>query len=375
MVLAAVTDPLASSGNAGPWPDSLSREAKHGPASVPGLVSVVIIFHNEERYLSKAVESVRAQTYPHWEMLLVDDGSSDSSPAIARRLAGESPQQIRVLTHADGVNRGMSASRNLGLVNARGEYVAFLDADDEYLPERLQRHVEVLAAYPAIQMSVSDHIRLFADDSDGSEATEFARPFFVVGDQIWRPPMGLMVIMCSRFLGLGICNVTVRRHTALAVGGFNADFTGMYEDQVFISRVLVSHPVYVLQAYLARYRYHPASFTRRLKEAGRFNEGVAHADTIRFVDWLLAHLACHGIDDPWLHRMVEAQRGSRAGPAQRLRVVVAALFKRALRQILPIRWHRRLLLIDYQRECRRARQSYTRLAAKLTQRALERAGR
>jgi len=370
-----VIDALASPGNAGQWPERLPTNAEHGPASVPGLVSVVIIFHNEERYLTKAVASVYAQTFPHWEILLVDDGSSDSSPGIARRLAEENPQQIRVLMHPGGVNRGMSASRNLGLVNARGDYVAFLDADDEYLPERLQRHVEVLAAYPDIQMSVSDHIRLFADDGDGSGTTEFARPFFVVGDQIWRPPMGLMVIMCSRFLGLGICNVTVRRHTALAVGGFNADFTGMYEDQVFISRVLVSHPVYVLQAYLARYRYHPASFTRRLKEAGRFNEGVAHADTIRFVDWLLAHLACHGIDDPWLHRMVEAQRGSRAGPAQRLRVVVAALFKRALRQILPIRWHRRLLLIDYQRECRRARQSYTRLAAKLTQRALERAGR
>jgi glycosyltransferase involved in cell wall biosynthesis len=371
-----VTGVFDDTGSAIASPDGLSSEdAELGSGNVPGLVSVVIIFHNEECYLSKAVESVRAQTYPHWEMLLVDDGSSDASPGIARRLAEENPQQIRVLMHPGGVNRGMSASRNLGLVNARGEYVAFLDADDEYLPERLQRHVEVLAAYPDIQMSVSDHIRLFADDGDGSAATEFARPFFVVGDQIWRPPLGLMVIMGTRFLGLGICNVTVRRRTALAVGGFNADFTGMYEDQVFISRVLVSHPVYVLQAYLARYRYHPASFTRRLKEAGKFHEGVAHADTIRFVDWLLAHLARHGIDDPWLHRMVESQRGSRPGAAQRLRIVVGALVKRALRALLPTRWYRRLLLVDYERECRRARQSYARLAAELTQRALERAER
>ena len=356
-------------------PDGLSEDAKPGSGDLPGLVSVVIIFHNEQRYLSQAVDSVRAQTYPYWEILLVDDGSSDASPEIARRLAGENQQQIRVLMHPGGVNRGMSASRNLGLENARGEYVAFLDADDEYLPERLQRHVKVLAAYPDIQMSVSDHLRLLVDDSDGSATAEFARPFFAVGDQLWRPPLGLMVIMGTPFLGLGICNVTVRRRTALAVGGFNADFTGMYEDQVFISRVLVSQTAYVLQAYLARYRHHPASFTRRLKEAGRFHDGVAHADTSRFVDWLQAHLADNGVDDPLLHRMVEARRGSRSGPAQRLRVVGGALFKRALRALLPTRWYRRLLLIDYQRECRRARKSYERLAAELTQRALQRGER
>src|SRR5205823_7019859 len=94
------------------------------------LVTGVIIFLNGEAFLAEAIESVRAQTWLNWELLLVDDGSTDHSTAIARSYAEKFPAQIRYLEHENHANCGMSASRNLGIHNARGEFIAFLDVDD-----------------------------------------------------------------------------------------------------------------------------------------------------------------------------------------------------------------------------------------------------
>ncbi len=92
-------------------------------------VSVVTIFLNAEKFIYEAIESVFAQTYADWELLLVDDGSTDASTEVAYRWAGRYPNRVRYLEHDRHQNRGMSASRNLGAGNARGEYVAFLDGD------------------------------------------------------------------------------------------------------------------------------------------------------------------------------------------------------------------------------------------------------
>src|SRR5438874_2256824 len=79
------------------------------------LVSVVLIFFNAVKFLDEAIQSVYAQDYQHWELLIVDDGSTDASSQIARRYAESYPEKIRYLEHAQHENRGMSASRNLGI--------------------------------------------------------------------------------------------------------------------------------------------------------------------------------------------------------------------------------------------------------------------
>ncbi|HEX8089705.1 MAG TPA: glycosyltransferase family 2 protein, partial [Blastocatellia bacterium] len=94
------------------------------------LVSVIIIFLNAEEFIAEAIESVFDQTYSDWELLLVDDGSTDASAEIALRYAAGYRGRVRYLEHEGHQNRGMSASRNLGIASARGEFVAFLDADD-----------------------------------------------------------------------------------------------------------------------------------------------------------------------------------------------------------------------------------------------------
>ena len=152
----------------------------------------------------------------------------------------------------------------------------------------------------------------------------------------------------------------------------------MYEDQVFTSKILARHPVYVLQAYLALYRHHPASWTRKLKAAGEFHDGIVHEDTTRFVAWLLAHLEQHGINDPLLLEMVRSRGlGDQGQPGliDPLRMRMTASAKRWLARLLPADWHRRLLLLDYERDCRRAQRAYRQLAEALGRRALEQAHR
>ena len=103
-----------------------------------GKVSVVMPAYNCARWLYESVESVRAQTYTDWELLLVDDGSTDDTSIIAAELA-HGDGRIR-LFHTAG-RQGPAAARNLALDNATGEYVAFLDADDFWLPEKLERQL------------------------------------------------------------------------------------------------------------------------------------------------------------------------------------------------------------------------------------------
>src|SRR5262245_53982480 len=98
----------------------VDRETRDKP-----LVTAITIFLNEERFFEEAIQSVFNQTYDRWELLLVDDGSTDGSTQIARRCAERFPDKVRLLEHPRHENRGMSASRNLGLEYARGEFVAF----------------------------------------------------------------------------------------------------------------------------------------------------------------------------------------------------------------------------------------------------------
>src|SRR5215212_9963596 len=103
------------------------------------LVSVVIPFLNTENFIQEAIESVVAQTYENWQLFLVDDGSTDDSTRIAQEYTESYPGKIFYLEHPRHQNCGVSASRNLGISYAKGEYVGFLDADDVWLPHALEQ--------------------------------------------------------------------------------------------------------------------------------------------------------------------------------------------------------------------------------------------
>ncbi len=105
------------------------------------LVSVVIPAYNAERWIAETLRSVFSQTYPHWEIILIDDGSLDESVVIATDLAREVSQHVEVISTT---NHGVSSARNLGISKARGDFIAFIDSDDLWHPDKLSSQVEFM---------------------------------------------------------------------------------------------------------------------------------------------------------------------------------------------------------------------------------------
>src|SRR3954454_24972846 len=105
------------------------------PVDCNMLISVIMPAFNRERFLSEAIESVFAQTFPDWELIIVDDGSTDETAPIANNFARLHPQRIRVLSQP---NSGVVAARNAGIWESHGTHIAFLDSDDIWVPTKLE---------------------------------------------------------------------------------------------------------------------------------------------------------------------------------------------------------------------------------------------
>jgi len=102
------------------------------------LVTIVIPTYNRGYILSRAIKSVLNQTYQNMEIIIVDDGSKDNTEEVVKKFTDTRIQYIR---HSE--NRGLSAARNTGIKNSKSDFVAFLDSDDEYLPEKIEKSLEV----------------------------------------------------------------------------------------------------------------------------------------------------------------------------------------------------------------------------------------
>lgn len=113
------------------------------------LVSVVIPVYNIRRYIGEAIQSVLDQDFPYFEILAVDDGSTDDSVAVIQSFQDS---RIRICRQE---NRGLPGARNTGIRAARGELIAFLDGDDHWLPNKLSKHVAHMASEPSIGISFS----------------------------------------------------------------------------------------------------------------------------------------------------------------------------------------------------------------------------
>jgi glycosyltransferase involved in cell wall biosynthesis len=105
-------------------------------------VSVIMPACNAERYIGKALESARSQTYQNWEIIVTNDGSADATGRMVSEFAQQTPRNVVLLEHAQ--SQGPSAARNTAMKAAKGEYIAFLDADDLWMPEHLHRLCAVL---------------------------------------------------------------------------------------------------------------------------------------------------------------------------------------------------------------------------------------
>lgn len=213
------------------------------------LVSCIVPVFNGERYLREALDSILAQTYRPLEVIVIDDGSTDGTPRI---VAGYGPE-IRYLFQP---NAGPAAARNLGLRAARGELIAFLDADDLWHPEKLARQVARLQARPERDLCIV-HVQNFWDAPPGEEAERF---------RDHRSAQAQPGYTCQSLLA--------RRALFETVGEFNPAFL-VSDDIDWFARALDRGAVIeVLPDVLVRRRLHHTNLTS--SSPLRFREGALH---------------------------------------------------------------------------------------------------
>jgi len=260
-------------------------------APVRGLVSVIVPVYNAERFIAEAIDSVLAQTYNSWELLLVDDASPDESGRIARQYAERHPDRIKVLTHPGGVNRGAAASRNLGIAAVRGEFMAFLDADDVWIPSKLERQTAIIQSRQDIGMVYGRSRYWYAWTGRASDAER---------DRIPRlpPPVNVpieppVLVTRSYPLGRGITpcpsDLLLRSDVVRRVGGFEESFTGalqLYEDQAFLSKIHLVATTVAADECWTLYRIHDDSCVSKV---GR-NGPDYHAVRRHYLEWFESYL-------------------------------------------------------------------------------------
>ncbi len=248
-------------------------------------VSVLMTVYNTGRYLPEAIESVLTQqTTRTWELILVDDGSTDGSLQIAQSYAFRFPQCIRVLQHEGGRNRGISCSRNLALAHAAASYCAFLDSDDVFLPHHLETQCCLLDALPEVAMVYAGAERWVHFDRPFNEAAagrawwgrNYLPPLVPAGERagLLAPGVLLQWFFENESMVPCICTVLVRTAAARAVSGFCDDFRGLYDDQAFHAKIAQRYRIYANDVCIARYRQHPDSCCARgeREKADRFRE-------------------------------------------------------------------------------------------------------
>jgi len=271
------------------------------------LVSVIIIFLNAGSFLGEAIESVLAQTWDAWELLLIDDGSDDGSTKLAKAYSERWPDKVFYLEHDGHQNRGKTSSRNLGLSKSRGQYVAFLDADDVWLPGKLEQQVAILEAHHEVGMAYGPAHYWFSWTGDpADEQRDFVSELGVQPDTIVRPPTLLSLFL--RREGVSPCpsSILVRRAVIERTGPFPEVFRGtydIYEDQAFYAKIALRVPVFVANACWHRYRQHPEASTARVAKAGGYRDA-----RLFYLSWLARYLSEQGVTDAAIWKAVRRER-------------------------------------------------------------------
>lgn len=125
-------------------------------------ISVITASYNYENYIAQAIESVLAQTYSDWELIIVDDGSRDNSFEIIKSYCGKD-SRIKLFQHENGENRGLRETLLLGIENCTGDWVAFLESDDILKPDNLLKKAEIIEKNPKTKL-VFNRVEFFGDE-------------------------------------------------------------------------------------------------------------------------------------------------------------------------------------------------------------------
>ena len=223
-------------------------------------ISVVIPAWNAEETLARAVESVLAQTRPSDEIIVVDDASTDGTVGLAKSYAD---QGVSFLSLRE--RRGAAAARNTGIRGAKGRWIAFLDADDEWLPTKLEKQAAAISANPEAPLVFCASEEF---SSDGQSLGDTFRGWPVtVGSEAWKALLACNFVMTT--------TVVARRAVLLQLGGFDETLKVAEDQDMWIRLALTGPPVYVPES-LAHVHVQPGSLSS-------WNLADQHAHTLPMI--------------------------------------------------------------------------------------------
>ena len=219
-------------------------------------VTAVMPLYNTRAYVEQAIESALAQRYRDFELVIVDDGSTDGSGEIAQRYAARFPTRVRVVTQP---NAGLPAARNTALYAARGEYFALLDADDAWHPDHLARAMEAFDADPDLGLV---HANIRRVDAAGRELGVPAR--------LWHSVVDPYRALALREEHVACPTAVFSREAVTQVGGFDPQFTHLgCEDRDLWLRIAERYRLRYLDHVGADYRVHAGGMSRNRERMAR----------------------------------------------------------------------------------------------------------
>ncbi|HKC92710.1 MAG TPA: glycosyltransferase [Nitrospira sp.] len=204
------------------------------------LVSIIIPCYAQAAFLPEAIDSVLAQTYPHYEIVVVDDGSPDDPLQVVKRYAS-----VRYLRQN---NRGVASARNSGIQASIGEYLVFLDADDRLLPNHLQTNLKAFQEHPDAGFVCGDY-RWFG--VEGNWHVHDCRP----------SPDHYATLLRRNFIGPPHV-VMFKRQILQKVGGFREDLVSSEDPELYL-RIARAYPIYCHHEVIAEYRRHGAQASQK----------------------------------------------------------------------------------------------------------------
>jgi len=264
------------------------------------LVSVVLIFLNEERFITEAIESVIDQTYKEWELIIVDDGSIDKSTNMVIDYTKRFPNKIRYYDHKNHSNLGMSASRNLGVSKSEGDYIALIDADDLWLPNKLEQQIYISNENMEAALIYGAPKYWYSWTENKEDLEKDTIPDLTIPtDTVYDPP-SLSVLLYPLGKAISPCpsDLFMKKSLIEEVGGFEEHFNGIYqvyEDQAFLSKVYLKHPVYVSNETWDFYRIHSDSCMSVVTDW--YKSDNYHKIRRYYLDWFESYLLDKKFED------------------------------------------------------------------------------
>ncbi len=229
-------------------------------------VSIIMASYNYAGFIGEAVGSVQAQSFQDWELLIVDDGSTDGSLAAVENFCRHDGR-IKLLTHPGNVNRGLAATVKRGVDAATGKYIAFLESDDRWLPENLARKVTILDSFPEVAL-VDDKVTLFGE----SDLFDRYRNYRVIRERHFSactfPADIFHALFYENLIPTFSCAVC--RSDALKNCSFEHVYTPHLDRSLWM-QICKKHKFYHLDENLTCWRIHSKSCISREKSAYRQN--------------------------------------------------------------------------------------------------------